>query len=94
MIVLEMKKLQGMYDDVISLGENCYTAIHLKKYKLRKYSGPLDWFVSPNLSSINTLLKNNFVDFMDLKNMQSMPEQNIVFNDGVIQPVFSHIIKD
>lgn len=26
--------------------------------------------------------------------MQSMPEQNIVFNDGVIQPVFSHIIKD
>lgn len=30
MIVLEMKKPQGMYDDVISLGENCYTAIHLK----------------------------------------------------------------
>lgn len=94
MIVLEMKKLQGMYDDVISLGENCYTAIHLKKYKLRKYSGPLDWFVSPNLSSINTLLKNKFVDFMDLKNMQAMPEKNVVFNDGVIQPVFSHIIKD
>ena len=21
---------QGMYDDVISLGENCYTVIHLK----------------------------------------------------------------
>lgn len=94
MIVLEIKGAQGIYDDVISLGQNCYTAIHLRKYGLRKYAGPLDWFVSPDLSSINKLLKNNFIDFMDLKNMHALPDKNVLFHDGVIQPVYSHIIKD
>ncbi|MHB0801888.1 DUF1796 family putative cysteine peptidase [Bacillus thuringiensis] len=94
MIILEFKELHGLYDDVISLGENCYTAIHLQKYKLRKHSGPLDWFTSPDLSSLNDLLKNNFIDFMDLNNMHAMADKNVVFNDGVIQPVSSHIVKD
>ncbi|MFJ8218238.1 DUF1796 family putative cysteine peptidase [Bacillus cereus] len=94
MIILEFKELHGLYDDVISLGENCYTAINLQKYKLRKHSGPLDWFTSPDLSSINGLLKNDFIDFMDLNNMYAMADKNIVFNDGVIQPVSSHIVKD
>ncbi|RWR54462.1 hypothetical protein DYR28_29330 [Bacillus cereus] len=91
---MEFKALHGLYDDVISLGENCYTAIHLQKYKLRKHSGPLDWFTSPDLSSINDLLKNNFINFMDLNNMYAMADKNIVFNDGVIQTVSSYIVKD
>ena len=94
LIILEFKALHGLYDDVISLGENCYTAIHLQKYKLRKHSGPLDWFTSPDLSSINDLLKNNFINFMDLNNMYAMADKNIVFNDGVIQTVSSYIVKD
>ncbi|MED2765970.1 DUF1796 family putative cysteine peptidase [Bacillus thuringiensis] len=94
MIKLKFKEIQGSYDDVISLGENCFTAINLKKYKLRKYSGPLDWFLSPNLSSINKLLKNNFIDFMNLKNMHVMVGENLIFNDGERQPILSHIVKD
>jgi hypothetical protein len=49
-----------MYDNIISLGYNCYPAMFLKKFRLLKESLPFDYLVTVDLKSINKLFENNF----------------------------------
>ncbi|KXY30284.1 hypothetical protein AT269_09405 [Bacillus cereus] len=67
---MSLKKLKGSYDAVISLGAYCQTAYQLKRKKLRGISTPLDWMISPNLKDVNSILRNQFKDFMDYKNLK------------------------
>lgn len=67
---MNLKKMKGSYDAVISLGTYCQTAYQLKRKKLRGSSTPLDWMISPSLKDINCLLRNQFRDFMEYKNLK------------------------
>ena len=48
----------------VSLGSNCFTAIHLDKNKLRRWSFPFDWNVT-SFYGLCGLIKNNFEDFFN-----------------------------
>ncbi|MED2016499.1 DUF1796 family putative cysteine peptidase [Bacillus wiedmannii] len=67
---MNLKKMKGSYDAVISLGVYCQTAYQLKRKKLRGSSTPLDWMISPSLKDVNCLLRNQFRGFMDYKNLK------------------------
>jgi hypothetical protein len=67
---MELTQLKGNYDAIFSLGDLCLTSIQLKKHKLRPYSGVLDWVASPSLSTVNELLENRFIGFMDYDNLR------------------------
>ncbi|HDR6268575.1 DUF1796 family putative cysteine peptidase [Bacillus thuringiensis] len=67
---MNLKKMKDSYDAVISLGAYCQTAYQLKRKKLRGSSTPLDWMISPSLKDINCLLRNQFRDFMEYKNLK------------------------
>lgn len=54
--------------EFISLGYNCDVAHFLRYSGLRKKAYPFDWCITPTNSIIN-LFKNNFEDFLNIKNM-------------------------
>jgi hypothetical protein len=61
---------RGSYKAYISLGSTCQTAYQLKRLGLRKYAGPLDWFVSDSVNGLIRLIENRFNGFMDFNNLQ------------------------
>jgi len=82
---MELTQLKGDYDAIFSLGDLCLTSIQLKKHNLRPYSGVLDWIASPDLSKVNELLENQFLDFLAFKNLRVIgyADNNIcVLDDG------------
>lgn len=73
----EFMKLQDVKKDyglIVSLGSSCAPAINLKRYGLRKFSMPLDWMISYSLADVNRLLKNEFKNFMDFRNLHPLDE--------------------
>jgi len=90
---MSLEDIKGTYDSVFSLGDLCLTSIQLKKNNLRPFSGVLDWMASPSLSSVNRLLKNRFVGFMDLPNLRIIgyaSDQLICVSDDGYQIVSNH----
>lgn len=56
-IFILKKKQDFLFDEIVSLGYNCYVADVLKKGKFRKFAYPFDWTIS-NLSLVEKVLKN------------------------------------
>lgn len=90
-----LNDIKGSYDVIVSLGSACNTAMLLRQYNLRRFSGPLDWKVSGSLSDVNRLLREKFVNFMELENMTLLDGTGNGVDDGIdLQPVSSHIVRD
>lgn len=67
---MKIADLQGAYDTVVSLGQNCLPSMMLEKNGLRTYSGVLDWMISDELDDVSRLLENRFQGFMELANLK------------------------
>lgn len=67
---MDLSQLKGEYDAIFSLGDLCLASIQLKKHNLRPYSGVLDWMASVELSKVNELLENRFLDFLEYDNLR------------------------
>jgi hypothetical protein len=94
-IELNLQHIKGSYDEIVSLGSACNTAMKLRQHNLRRFSGPLDWKVSGSLSDVSRLLKNRFKGFMELENMHLLDGSGYgIDNGGHLQPVKSHIVHD
>jgi hypothetical protein len=83
MKIQEVKKDYGL---IVSLGSSCAPAINLKRYGLRKISMPLDWMISFSLADVNRLLKEEFKNFMDFRNLHKLDETHFYLDDG--DPVY------
>lgn len=79
---MDWNKSKGAYHAFISLGATCQTAHQLSRLKLRKSSGPLDWFTSYSPPKISRLLQTRFNGFMELNNLHHI---NIVDNHFVLR---------
>ena len=62
--------MKKTYNAVVSLGSSCLPTYQLKRHNLRSFSGPFDWVLSPSLSDLNRLLRNNLDGMMELKNLR------------------------
>jgi hypothetical protein len=51
--------------EYISLGKDCCIAYHLEKLGLRKHAYPFDWLKAKTMGHIYTLIKNDFLDFLN-----------------------------
>lgn len=92
---MNLQQIKGSYDEIVSLGSACNTAMKLREHNLRRFSGPLDWKVSVSLSDVNRLLKNKFKGFMELENLRLMDGSGHGLDNGAdLQPVKSHVLKD
>lgn len=67
---MKLDRIKGQYDYVISLGHGCGVAEQLKRNNLRKFSGPLDWFITSSTERLVLMLKTKFEDFMLYKNLE------------------------
>ncbi|MDD9271922.1 DUF1796 family putative cysteine peptidase [Paenibacillus sp. GCM10023248] len=63
----------------ISLGSTCQTAYQLKRLGLRKYAGPLDWFVSDSIGGVVRLIDHRFNGFMELSQLELIGTTNECF---------------
>ncbi len=63
----------------ISLGENCFPALHLREHGIRIRSFPFDWDITP-FPALYTVLKHDFDGFIDLTNLAVNKKENTVFN--------------
>ncbi|WP_179884317.1 DUF1796 family putative cysteine peptidase [Bacillus toyonensis] len=66
---MELKNIQGNYDAIFSLGNQCFVANKLHQYNLRLYAGVIDWMISLSLQGVTKLLQNRFESFMEKENM-------------------------
>lgn len=55
------------YDNIISLGFFCSTALELERIGLRSNSNPFDWILSYDISKVIYLINNKFEDFLNIK---------------------------
>jgi hypothetical protein len=53
-----------MYDKIISIGDRCLAAHHIRRCGYRTEAYPFDWIYS-DLNSISSIIENDFADFMD-----------------------------
>jgi len=60
----------GDYTAFISLGSTCQTAYQLQRLGLRKFAGPLDWFISFAAHDVARLIRNRFDGFMELNQLR------------------------
>lgn len=75
----------GAYKAFISLGSTCQTAHQLRRLGLRRFAGPLDWFISRGASDVARLIRNRFHGFMDPRRLELMgahPPHHIVRDSG------------
>ena len=66
---MKLNEIKKGYNAIFSLGLNCFPSIHLQRHGLRPFAGFLDWNLSNSLSGVNQLLKNEFHDFLAIKNL-------------------------
>lgn len=59
------------FDLVISLGENCGAALHMRRAGLRQASYPLDWVYGSSFEKRVELMLNRFSGFLDLEHLKS-----------------------
>lgn len=64
---------------IVSLGENCFPALHLREHGLRIRSFPFDWDITP-FPALYSILYHNFEGFIDLKNLGIIEKENTVYN--------------
>lgn len=61
---------QKKYDEVISLGANCVTAMTLRHWGLRKSSYPFDWIAKYDLFDRFLLINNRFEGFLNFEDLE------------------------
>lgn len=79
---MDWNQNRGTYHAYISLGAMCQTAHQLNRLKLRKFSGPLDWFISFSSPKLSQLLNARFNGFMESNHLRLI---NIVDNHYVLR---------
>lgn len=75
----------GAYEAFVSLGATCQTAYQLRRLNLRKFAGPLDWFISRSAPNVTRLIRNQFNGLMEFNQLQVIgrePEHYIVRDNG------------
>ncbi|OCT13516.1 hypothetical protein A8709_18135 [Paenibacillus pectinilyticus] len=77
--VMKWRDSLGGYKAYISLGSTCQTAFQLKRLGLRKYAGPLDWFVSDSIDGVVRLIDHRFNGFMELNQLELIGTTNECF---------------
>ncbi|MEY8507835.1 DUF1796 family putative cysteine peptidase [Lachnospiraceae bacterium 42-17] len=80
-----------MFENFISLGWYCGTANSMSKLGIRSHSGPFDWYFS-DLSSVIECMANDFIDFLDYKNLSVHSDRADTFEDKKYGFVFPHDI--
>lgn len=55
------------YDNIVSLGFFCSTALELERIGLRSNSSPFDWILSFDIGNVIDLISNEFKDFLNIK---------------------------
>ena len=63
-------KLLNQYHNIISIGSSCQTSYQLRRMKLRKESGPFDWFISASVSGMVKLFQNQLQYYMEFDQLQ------------------------
>jgi hypothetical protein len=74
----------------MSLGSTCQTAYQLKRLGLRKYAGPLDWFVSDSIGGLVRLIAHRFNGLMELSHMELIGSTNECF---VVRDNANHVVS-
>ncbi len=66
---MDLAELKGIYDIAISLGAPCQPAEQLRQHGLRTFSGPFDWTVLEDVSSLIRAIDHKFENYFNLKNL-------------------------
>ena len=70
-----------MFSQFISLGSHCRVAASMAKYGFRSWSGPFDWLITYNLEWVLYFIENDFLDFLQIENLESHQGKETQFFD-------------
>lgn len=74
----------------VSLGSTCSVAYHLQKLSKRYSAYPFDWIKTKELKDITLCIQNNFIDFLDFKEV-SQSNKFPIFDPDI--ETFPDVIK-
>lgn len=80
-----------MFENCISLGFYCGTALSMSKMGLRSSSGPFDWCLS-DIEPVLKMIETDFAEFMLRDNLHVNEKEHKVFEDGKYGFYFNHEI--
>lgn len=78
------------YENVISLGFFCSTALELERIGLRQKSNPFDWVLSYNINNIIELINNNFKDLFNKDYFRQYKENSAYYMNDKYNIHFYH----
>ena len=86
---------QQKYNNIIPLGFFCSVASELRRIGLRDKAYPFDWLIT-NFEDVLTCINNNFVDFLDLSNLEKCKNDKTFYvkNNKFNQIYFLHDFKE
>ncbi|MDE6055805.1 MAG: papain-like cysteine peptidase, partial [Lachnospiraceae bacterium] len=70
-----------MFSQFISLGSNCRVAASMAKYGFRSWSRQFDWLITYNLEWVLHFIENDFLDFLQIENLESHQGKETQFFD-------------
>ncbi|UHA73593.1 DUF1796 family putative cysteine peptidase [Paenibacillus sp. 481] len=88
---MRREQLRGKYDVVLSLGGTCLPALKMQDRQLRRSSGPLDWMISEQLTSVNRLLQSRFAYFFDRDNLIVSGQLNFQREHYLVDDRYYHV---
>lgn len=88
------RKRDNMFDNFVSLGNECPVAVSMSKYGLRNWSGVFDWLVTGNFNIVLHLIEHNFKDFMLKESLENLPNNKNAFQDKKFGIIFIHDLED
>jgi hypothetical protein len=79
-----------MFEAFISLGASCPVAAAMGRTGLRSFSGPFDWLVALDLSSVLHFMETDFCDFLRPEHLAPLPGHPCWFIDSSCNIKFLH----
>ena len=90
-IIVLMEKI--IYNEVLSIGKNCFVASGLGKNGFRSFSGPFDWCVT-TMQCVMHYLKTDFSDFLLRENLKIVANNPHIFYDVTTGMMFNHDLNN
>ncbi|MDW7613801.1 DUF1796 family putative cysteine peptidase [Peribacillus simplex] len=92
---MKLNEIKKTYDVIIPCGSACSPTLNLRRLGLRKFSLPLDWVYTESFAEAANLYRNQFKEYMELRNLTLVEGSATYFDDDiVINAVNTYLIRD
>ena len=80
---IAVKLMHKKYDFIYSIGADCASAMYMRKFYLRRASGPFDWLCHADFKTRIEMILTKFDGFLLSENMVMLPRNTTGLHDAI-----------